>query len=151
MGLWVLLITLGGLFIGHTMSGDASVQSVDIETEKQEKRSQAKTDMINVPVMVEGEVKGYLLVQLTFVVDENIKPTLDFPVAPFVHDAIFTEFFGAYTDKHQIEKVQFEPSRERIINNVNQRFGAAIIKDLLVQQFNFVSSEKIREQQNRAG
>jgi len=147
MGVWVLLVTLGGLFIGRTMTNDNSIQSVDIE--KKSAQEQANTDMISVPVMVEGEVKGYLLVQLTFVMDENIKSGLDSPIAPFVHDAIFAEFFGAYTDKHQIEKVRFEPSRERIIENVNQRFGAGIIKDLLVQQFNFVTVEKIREQRER--
>jgi len=149
MGIWVLFVTFGGLFIGYTMKDDKFAESVEIKAEGEGKREQDNTDIMSVPVMVDGEVKGYLLVQLTFVMDENVKSTLDLPIAPFVNDAIFAEFFGAYTDRHQIEKVRFEPSRNRIIENVNQRFGTKVIKDLLVQQFNFVTAEKIREQQER--
>jgi len=151
MGIWVLLVTLGGLFIGRTMSAYTPVEPVNIEIESQGKREQANTEMISVPVIVEGEVRGYLLVQLTFVMDEKAKSELDLPIEPFVHDAVFAEFFGAYTDIHQIEKVRFEPSRARIIDYVNQRFGSVVIKDLLVQQFNFITTEKLQEQQNSSG
>jgi len=146
MGFWVLFVTLGGLLIGRTMSGDGVAPPVDVEIEQQEKREQANTEVMSVPVMVGGEVKGYLLVQLTFVMDEKTKSELDMPIVPFVHDAVFAEFFGAYTDVQQVEKMKFEPSRVRIIENINQRFGALVIKDLLVQQFNFVTTEKLREQ-----
>jgi len=147
MGLWVLLVTLGGLFIGHGMTNKAPVETVDIEIEGEEKRAQADTEIMNVPVMVDGEVKGYLLVQLTYIMNEKL--IADLEIAPFVNDAIFAEFFGAYTDVRQIEKVRFDPSRQRIIDTVNQRFGSLILKDLLVQQFNFITVEKIREQQER--
>jgi len=155
MGLWVLLVTLGALFVGNTMTGAmtggmSDIEPLDGEIAQEKKRAQTKTDMINIPVMVEGEVTGYLLVELVFVSDEDVKSGIDLDITPFVNDAVFTEFFGAYTDKHQIEKVRFEPSRERIIDNVNQRFGRPVIKDILMQQFNFVTMDKIREQQNRA-
>jgi len=151
MGFWVLLVTLGGLFIGRTMSGDKLPESVDIAVEGQGKREQVNTDIISIPVMVEGDVKGYLLVQLAFVMDEKIKSELDVPIVPFITDAVFAEFFGAYADVHQIEKLRFEPSRERIIESSNQRFGAPVIKDLLMQQFNFITTEKLKEQQKAAG
>jgi len=149
MGLWVLFVTLGGLFIGYGMTNKTQVETVDIEISEQEKRAQASTEIMNVPVMVEGEVKGYLLVQLTYIMDKKIQSDIDLELAPFVNDAIFAEFFGAYTDVSQIEKLHFEPSRQRIIDNVNQRFGALVLDDLLVQQFNFITVEKIREQQER--
>jgi len=149
MGLWVLLVTLGGLFIGYGMTNKSQVESVDIEIGAQGKRTQGSTETMNVPVMVEGGVKGYLLVQLTYIMDEKIQSDINLELAPFVHDAIFAEFFGAYTDVLQVEKMRFEPSRQRIIDNVNQRFGALILTDLLVQQFNFITVEKIREQQER--
>jgi len=151
MGIWVLLVTLGGLFVGRTMSSDPQIEPVNIEIDAHDKREQATTDMISVPVMVEGTVKGYLLVQLSFIIDEKITSQLDVPLAPFVNDAVFAEFFGAYTDVHQIEKIRFEPSRKRIIDHVNQRFGTEIVKDLLVQQFNFITTTKLREQQKSSG
>jgi len=151
MGIWVLLVTLGGLFVGNMMSDGEAALNTDIDKEDEEKRTQANTDIMTVPVMVEGQVKGYILVQLTFVMDEKIKSEIDLPLVPFVNDAVFTEFFGSYTDVHQVEKVRFEPSRERLIANINQRFGMPIIKDLLVQQFNFITNEKIRQQQEKEG
>jgi len=150
MGIWVLLVTLMGLFFGYSMTANMPTKSLDIEIDGREKRAQADTDVINIPVMVESKVKGYILVQLTYIMDETVKSDMDLELTPFVNDAVFAEFFGAYTDVHQVEKLRFEPSRERIIENINQRFGMPILKDLLVQQFNFISMEKLREQQELA-
>ncbi|ENS55805.1 hypothetical protein C036_02244 [Brucella melitensis F1/06 B10] len=91
-----------------------------------------------------------MVAQLVYTVDSNIHKKLTVPLEYFISDEIFHKFYGSYSDTKSVEKVSFEDVRSSIINDLNARFPEPVIKDLLVEQFNYISSEEIRTMNMRA-
>src|SRR5690606_29984316 len=103
-----------------------------------------KTDVMSVPIFSNGGVAGYVVTQLVYTIDSNIRQKLSVPLEFFISDEIFRKFYGSYSDTREIEKVSFEDVRASIIADLNARFPEPVIKDLLVEQFNYISAEEIR-------
>src|SRR5690606_8660034 len=103
-----------------------------------------KTDVMSVPIISNGDVAGYVVTQLVYTVDSNIRKKLSVPLEFFISDEIFRKFYGSYSDTKEVEKVSFEDVRALIISDLNARFPEPVIKDLLVEQFNYISAEEIR-------
>ncbi len=47
--------------------------------------------------------------------------------------------------------MKFEDVRASVITDLNARFPEPVIKDLLVEQFNYISAEEIRAMNMRGG
>lgn len=118
-------------------------------TDTSVKINHERTGLISVPVMVNGKVAGYVIAQLVYTVDTEAKKQLSVPLGLFVNDEVFRVFFGSYSDTREIEKVEFDDVKRQIIDGVNQRFPEPVIKDILVERFNFVSAEQVRAQNRR--
>ncbi|ENS91215.1 hypothetical protein [Brucella melitensis] len=149
IGLWICAVALGSLFlaVNRDVSASAAVEAgpggfggVDY----------VKTDVMSVPIISNGAVTGYVVAQLVYTVDSNIHKKLTVPLEYFISDEIFHKFYGSYSDAKSVEKVSFEDVRSSIINDLNARFPEPVIKDLLVEQFNYISSEEIRTMNMRA-
>ena len=67
------------------------------------------------------------------------------PLGIFVNDEVFRIFFGSYSDTKKIERVKFDDVKKQIIDGVNQRFPEPVIKDLMVEQFNYIPADQVRD------
>lgn len=103
-----------------------------------------KTDPINVPVMIDGTVKGYVISQLVYVIDTRVRSELKVPADIFINDEVFRLFYGAYSNTREIEKIRFDSVREAIIDAVNKRIGKPVVRDILVSQFSYLTSDEVR-------
>lgn len=148
VGLWVCLVTLGALVFGVQMTKSDSTKSEDRRALLSNIR-QEHSELISVPVMTDGSVHGYVMAKLIYLTDSSIKNRLSVPLGFFINDEIFRIFFGSYSDTREIEKVKFDDVRQKIIDGVNQRFPEPVIKDLLVEQFNFISADQVRNSARR--
>src|SRR5690606_32143617 len=143
IGLWICAVAFGSLFL-------AVRQNVSSSGEAQAATSgfggvdYVKTDVMSVPIISNGGVAGYVVTQLVYTVDSNIRKKLTVPLEFFINDEIFRKFYGSYSDTKEVEKVSFEEVRASIISDLNARFPEPVIKDLLVEQFNYISAEEIR-------
>ncbi|MBJ6133633.1 hypothetical protein JAU75_12370 [Ochrobactrum sp. Q0168] len=143
IGLWICAVAFGSLFMATRQNASSSSETqaavggfggVDY----------VKTDVMSVPIISNGAVAGYVVTQLVYTVDSNIRKKLSVPLELFISDEIFRKFYGSYSDTKEVEKVQFEDVRASIISDLNGRFPEPVIKDLLVEQFNYISAEEIR-------
>jgi flagellar basal body-associated protein FliL len=143
IGLWICAVALGSLFF--------TVKSQAPASEKSGKASYlggmdyATTDVFSVPVMTGGAVAGYVIAQFVYTIDEKAKARLTVPMEYFIKDEIFRQFYGAYSDTKQVEKVNFETVKKSVIDGINRHFPEPVVRDLLVQQFTYMSSDEIRE------
>ena len=71
------------------------------------------------------------------------------PVSYFINDEIFNQFYGHYSDVKDVQKVKFDDVRKSIIDGVNERFPQPLVKDLLVEQFNYITAKEIRDQNTK--
>lgn len=143
IGLWICAVAFGSLFLAvrQNVSSSGEVQAA---TSGFGGVDYVKTDVMSVPIISNGGVAGYVVTQLVYTVDSNIRKKLTVPLEFFINDEIFRKFYGSYSDTKEVEKVSFEDVRASIITDLNARFPEPVIKDLLVEQFNYISAEEIR-------
>lgn len=150
IGLWICAVAFGSLYFAarqNTSSwGEASATAGGFSGV-----DYVKTDVMSVPIIAKGVVAGYIVAQLVYTVDTKIHAKLTVPLEYFISDEIFRTFYGNYSDAKAVEKVSFEDVRASIITDINARFPEPVIKDLLVEQFNYISAEEIRMMNRRHG
>ncbi|ALE02981.1 Type I restriction-modification system methyltransferase subunit [Bartonella ancashensis] len=143
MGTWVCIVTLGALAFSmnrSSNSGVSRIQDAIIVTNESH-----DTEIMSIPILVEGVVQGYIVTQLTYVIDRGLAREISIPVDVLIHDSIFQQFWGSYSNVRMIEKISFEDVKQQIIEHINQRSKQPILKDLLVKQFNYLSVDKVRQ------
>lgn len=142
-GLWICLVSWCGMFFSarqdtHPVGDGASEQGAFGGVEY------IKSDIMNVPIIEAGKVTGYILARLVYTIDSNLRFELTDPLNYIINDQIFRTFYGNYSEARQVEKVKFDDVRQSIIDGVNAHFPNPVVKELLVEQFNYISSDKIR-------
>ena len=102
-----------------------------------------KTRELNVPIIRDGAVKGYVVVQLNYVVDLEVAKKLPAPPDPFVIDEMFQYIYGdEKIDFAHLDKLDLGKMTEALIQRVNTRMRANVITDMGVIECNFlVNSE----------
>jgi len=142
-GLWISLVTLGSLY-GATVW--KAGEEVKIEPKKFfGSLDTVKTEVISVPIIHEGVVKGYVLARFVYLADANLLKKLSVPPDVILMDEAFrTIYSGRLRDFERIEKYDLAALTRRMKDNANKRFEADIIKDVLVDSINYVSKSEIR-------
>jgi hypothetical protein len=136
IGLWICGVALGSLYFAVWQN--SATAAVD-----------GKTDVFSVPVIIDNTVHGYVVTQLAYTLDKSVKASANVPVSYFINDEIFNQFYGHYSDVKDVQKVKFDDVRKSIIDRVNKRFAQPLIKDLLVEQFNYITTSEIRNQNTK--
>lgn len=145
IGLWICAVALGSLYFAvQQNSATAAVTSHDAQP-----LDDGKTEVFSVPIIIDGAVQGYVVTQLIYTIDSAVKASVKTPVSFFINDEIFRQFYGHYSDVKEVEAVKFEDVKQAIIDGVNARFPEPLVKDLLIQQFNYISSKEIRDQNTK--
>lgn len=145
IGLWICAVALGSLYFAvRQNSATAAVTS-----QAGQSPDDGKTDVFSVPVIIDGEVQGYVVVQLIYTLDTAVKASINVPVSYFINDEIFRQFYGQYSEAKDVQKVKFDDVKKSIIDGVNARFPTPLLRDLLVEQFNYISSKEIRNQNTK--
>ncbi|MDD7908991.1 MULTISPECIES: hypothetical protein [Pseudovibrio] len=135
-GIWICGVTL---FAGYAtalwktqndpmMQKEAHLEGLDYQ----------KTQPINVPVLEDGQIYGYIIAQFVFTIDADTLDKLAVPPHAFVVDEAFRLIYSR-ADKHfaQLQRTELKDITEEIKAKVNARFGVGIIQDVLVQEFAF--------------
>ena len=143
IGLWVCVVALGTLMLGIKINSEP--KSADATENVGPTIDYDRTDVMSVPILADGKVNGYIISQLIYTVDSDVKHKLNVPLGVFVNDEVFRTFFGSYSDTKKIERVKFDDVKKQIIDGVNQRFPEPVIKDLMVEQFNYIPADQVRD------
>ncbi|SDO87314.1 hypothetical protein SAMN05428967_0394 [Phyllobacterium sp. YR620] len=146
IGLWICGVALGSLYFAVWQnSATASVAPKAGEVVLDD----GKTDVFSVPVIIDNAVHGYVVTQFAYTLDKSVKASVTVPVSYFINDEIFSQFYGQYSDVKDVQQVKFDDVKKSIIDRVNAHFPQPLLKDLLVEQFNYISSKEIRNQNTK--
>ncbi len=106
---------------------------------------QIKTDIISVPMISEGEVKGYVLARFVYLVESDRLKTLSVPPDALLVDEAFKLIYASpVEDFRRIEKYDLAGLTRRLKENVNRRLGEPLVRDVLVDSINYVAKSEIR-------
>jgi hypothetical protein len=144
LGLWICAVTLGssyGVILWQApqqpKAGASDQPKVVIE--------QVQTKRINVPVIANGALKGYVLAQFAFDIDAAAMK--DMKVRPdiyLVDEAFKVIYSGTAIDFRDPQKPDFSALGRTIKDNVNARFGPGFVQEVLVQELTYLPQERFR-------
>ena len=141
---WLIAATSVSAYVTATWnSGDA-------RDSPQAKQSGAirrnKTAPINVPMISNGNVQGYIVAQFVYLTDESSLHELSVPPDDFIADEAFRELYTSNVDFKHLEKYDVERLTKLLAQKTNLRLEKDIIKDILVAEFTFVHAREVSKQ-----
>ena len=141
VAIWSCLVMVGASFgANYVMKMQTTKEAAKTDEAGFETR---KTRELNVPIIRDGAVKGYVVVQLNYVVDLTIAKKLPTPPDAFVIDETFQYIYGDdKIDFAHLDRVDIGKMTETLIQRINTRLRSNVITDMGVAEFNFlVNSE----------
>jgi hypothetical protein len=142
-GVWACIVTVGAsLAISYWNESRAALPP---KQEYVEGLVYEKTKVINVPMIAEGSVQGYIVAQLVFTADAKVLRQLPVPPEAFVVDEAFRSIYGDQRlDFKNLARYDLAQFAQTVKERVNKRLQAAVLQDVLVQEFNYVSKDQLR-------
>lgn len=139
-GLWVVAVALGSAYAMAlaTPSGSGAASNAAPPAVLQSQKTRA----INVPVLADGAVRGFVAAQFVFTADSNLLKTLQVPPDAYLLDEAFrTLYADAALDPRHVERYDLRKLTSHLVASTNERLGAPIIKDVLIENFSYVDKD----------
>jgi flagellar basal body-associated protein FliL len=138
-GVWACLVTLAAFYgtmtwkVAHSVPS-AGKEAVVLETQK--------TRTISVPIVADGTVQGYVVAQFSYVIDSKALKQAPVPPEVFLLDEAFRTIYSddKFDFKH-LDKYDITKLTKDLVQRVNTRLNADLMKDVLVEEFNFFTKE----------
>jgi hypothetical protein len=92
-------------------------------------------------MIADGNVGGYVVAQFVYLSDP-LEGQL-YPPDAFIADEAFRKLNVDKVDFNHLEKYDVAALTKDLVKKVNQRLGAEIVKDILIEQFNYVPRHDI--------
>ena len=95
--------------------------------------------------MSNGEVQGYVVARFEYVVDSERVKASAIPAESFVSDQAFKVIYAqAPRDLGTRQKHDFPAITKSITDGVNSRLGSEIIKDVLIESWNYLNRKDVK-------
>jgi len=99
---------------------------------------------VNVPILFEGALQGYVVAKLVFTADGEVLQRLPVPPHPFLIDEAFRVL---YSDKEldfkNLERYDLDKFTEDLKQKTNARMGKKVIQDVLVEELNYFDKDDV--------
>lgn len=153
LGFWICAVTLAATWAGATFLG-GSDETQDGQASDVLLGDLASVDglKINVPMIVDGGIQGYVMAQLSFTVEKETLEKLAIKPDSFIVDEAFrTIYEGEAFNFKRMKKQDMDMLAGSIKANVNKRFGSQFVHDVLFEDLNYVPLERVRGGQGKNG
>ena len=139
---WSIFVTAGSALVAARYLPElaaANAGPVDLGVEE------LKAEMTSVPMVRGGEVLGYVIIQLTFMLDRAALQSLKIEPSAYLSDAAFRAIYAnEQVDFRRLRKSDVDRLLASIAAEANRRMGVDVVRQVLVQQMNFVRKDEIR-------
>ena len=142
-GLWICLVTLAS---GYFAVEQLAAGSSDAEEASYFRGiTYEKTRSLTVPIIVGGAVDGYVVAQFVYTAETSKLRDLGVPPEAFILDEAYSLIFSApQIDFRNLRAFDMKSFLAEITTRVNERFQATVIREMLVEEFNFVDRSQLR-------
>jgi hypothetical protein len=120
----------------HTENGETVVSNESIEYKK--------THPIDVPMIADGAVEGYIVAQFGYTIESKNAKQPTVPPEAFLLDEAFRALYADdRLDFRHLEKFDVTGLTHALVLRVNQRLNADVLKEVLIEEFNYVAKKDI--------
>ncbi|QRE76685.1 hypothetical protein [Methylobacterium aquaticum] len=142
-GLWICAVTIASCYGAVTFGG--GIFSDKKGEPYLEGLQYQKLAPINIPMIADGKVQGYVIAVLVFTADAKLMHTLPVPPNSFVVDEAFRQIYSdPALDFRKLAKYDITKRLAEVRAKVNERLGGDVVKDVLVDEINFVAKREVR-------
>lgn len=143
IGLWVCAVALGSSYFFVQMNNSSLAHGPS--EDEVEVVEFIKTDMVSVPVIKGGKVQGYLVAQLSFAVNKAATAKLPFEPSPYLVDVAYrTLYENSVIDFAQLQPQDLTLLAKKITEGANAKLGGEVVKDVLMNEINYVPRDEVR-------
>ena len=143
IGIFGIVATLGGLWFNQYVNLQPSAE--ELADAPPVKPVQVKTEMTGVPVVVDGDVTGYLVFQMSSTVDPSKLSSPDLDVVPYIIDAgIRASYQSTEAGVQKFNAVFVKKLSDLVREEANKKLNGEAVLAVNIEQFNFVPKEEIR-------
>ena len=139
VGLWVTLVALGtayGVAVYMPASTGQAKAAASLVLQSQ------KTRVINVPMLSDGQVRGFMAVQFVFTTDASLAKTLQVSPEVYLLDEAFrTIYADSATYLNHDEKYDLQKLTSHLVESTNAHLGVPMIKDVLIENFEYIDKD----------
>lgn len=144
IGLWVCIVTLGAVY------GSIYLATVPAGPSEEETKKAAleliRGEPITIPVIGNGDVTGYFLTRISFMMDKEKVKGQTLPTTELMTDQLFTLLVGnKMVDIGNVSAFDVNDFREKIKTEMNARLGEGMVDQVLIEQLDYVSKDAARK------
>lgn len=144
IGLWVCVVTL--LSIYGTAYWAAGATDVKAEMPFSGGPEYRRLATINVPMIIDGSVRGYVIAKLVITTDSGQLRRLGVDPQVFATSAAFTEIYNnGRIDTGKLSKYNLKEMLDNIKKEANAKMNGEIIQDVLVDSINYIDKNDMRK------
>ena len=140
--LLIVSLTLVSVYFGAHKPLSAAAASQDPVTEAP---AAIALKSITVPVIANGALQGYVLVQITVSAKSGLLKSLPQPPNLFLTDEAFkTVYEEEQVDFKHLEKQNLAGLSKKITGNINARAGVPVAEDVFIQELHYFSKQDMK-------
>src|ERR1700704_5055102 len=137
-GVWVCAATMGSAYLGAAWQRPAAVTTERQDHASSSDSTPVRTRMISVPVVADGDIRGYVVAQFAFTASAKLMKHMSVKPDLYVLDEAFQLIFsGEMIDFRKFKKQELPALGKKIAENVNKRLGVRVVEDVLIQELNY--------------
>ena len=145
LGAWFCTIVLVSLFTIFELTSEGGNPHA-----LEEKGELLKLDSINVPIIVDAKVTGYVIAQFDFLIDPDKAKLLPIPIETLVSGQTYAFLYDRRgRDALQRKSSQLSKTMDELRTAINARYSIDAVRTIEVRQLDFLTKDEIRGMQMR--
>ena len=149
LGVWAIVVALAAGYMAATWNTGATVDVVRAEA-KPSGIEYKHPAAITVPMISDGKLRGYVVAKVAFTADAAALHDSPSIPQPFVVDEAFRHIYtDGKVEFDHLAKYNLDKITGDIKDAVNKRLGTDLIKDVLVEELNYVDRDQLEQPADR--
>ncbi len=143
IGLWVCAVALGSSYgAAYWAAGAAHAKAQDPYPPGLEFK---RLPAVTVPMIIDGQIKGYVLAKMVFTADAGTLRKLTVDPAVFVTHAVFNDIYvNGRIESGKITKYDLPAMTARVKAASNAYIGGDVIQEVLIDSINYIDKTDMR-------
>lgn len=146
LAIWAAAVALGAERGAAMVEARREAARIAAARPPEPKIETRKARPLSVPISRGGQMRGYVVMTLAFVVDAAAAAAFGRDVEPYLLDEAFSALYAdASFDADRLEAYDLDRFKTGLSARLAARLGAPVVRDVLVQEFNYVAASDLRK------
>ncbi len=142
LGIFAALSALGGTWLSDNVS---LFRKNDTESSAKYVYQVKKAGTLNVPLLRQGELKGYLVIRLAYATDGQITSVDSNTLESLVQDEAFrTLYSDTSIDPQKLGQFDLSGLGKKLAERIRTRISSDSFKDILISEFTYVPVSSVK-------